>query len=96
MFYFPFQVTPTTAVASTAAKTSEMAATVESQKVSPTNATELFTPESPKSSAIESGCVFPFTYKGVIYNKCTKVNHHRLWCSKDAAYKGKWKNCNSM
>lgn len=38
-------------------------------------------------------CSIPFTYKGVTYNSCTDVDHHRLWCSLDSQYKGHWENC---
>ena len=38
-------------------------------------------------------CSIPFTYKGVKYNSCTTADHNRLWCSLDAIYKGKWRNC---
>ena len=67
--------------------------TITSRNVSPTNPTEVVTSESPEWAAVQSGCIFPFTYKWVKYDKCTKANHDRLWCSKDAVYKGKWKNC---
>ena len=42
---------------------------------------------------LDDACVFPFKYKGVTYNSCTKKNHNKYWCSKDAVYKGRWKNC---
>jgi len=43
-------------------------------------------------------CVFPFIYKGVTYNACTKVGHSKKWCSTqtDANGKhvrGKWGIC---
>ncbi|XP_067041766.1 epididymal sperm-binding protein 1-like isoform X3 [Acropora muricata] len=38
-------------------------------------------------------CSFPFTYKGVTYNSCTKIDHNKLWCSLDTSYKGRWGNC---
>ena len=38
-------------------------------------------------------CSIPFTYKGVTYNSCTDAGHHRLWCSLDSQYKGRWENC---
>ena len=38
-------------------------------------------------------CSMPFTYKGVTYNSCTDADHHRLWCSLDRQYKGRWENC---
>ena len=38
-------------------------------------------------------CIIPFTYKGVTYNSCTDADHHRLWCSLDRQYKGRWENC---
>ncbi|XP_073256554.1 uncharacterized protein [Porites lutea] len=38
-------------------------------------------------------CSIPFTYKGVTYNSCTDADHHRLWCSLDSQYKGRWDNC---
>lgn len=38
-------------------------------------------------------CVFPFSYKGVTYNKCTTVKHNRPWCSLTSNYKQKWGNC---
>mgnify|MGYP001794455473 CR=1 FL=1 len=36
-------------------------------------------------------CVFPFVYRGKTYNKCTRVNHPRLWCM--ITQDGKWGNC---
>ena len=38
-------------------------------------------------------CVFPFEYGGKTYQSCTKVAHHRLWCSFDKVYNGQWANC---
>ena len=38
-------------------------------------------------------CSIPFSYKGVTYNNCTQVDHHRPWCSLDPVYKGRWGNC---
>lgn len=38
-------------------------------------------------------CMFPFTYKGVRYNKCTTKKHNRPWCSLTDPYRGKWGNC---
>ncbi|XP_020612749.1 neurogenic locus notch homolog protein 1-like [Orbicella faveolata] len=38
-------------------------------------------------------CAFPFVYGGVTYHSCTKVAHHREWCSLTAVYSGKWANC---
>ena len=26
-------------------------------------------------------CKFPFIYKGITYDKCTKIEHSRFWCS---------------
>jgi len=36
-------------------------------------------------------CVFPFTYGGVVYNKCTTAGHHRPWCFTNNNFK--WGNC---
>ena len=41
-------------------------------------------------------CVFLFKYGGKIYYKCTKKDHNQLWCSKDAFYKERWKNCQGV
>jgi len=40
-------------------------------------------------------CVFPFTYKGKKYYKCTNKNYgKKLWCATVAVYKkGKWGRC---
>jgi len=41
-------------------------------------------------------CVFPFTYKGKKYHKCTNKNYgKKLWCSTTAVYQGKWGPCNN-
>jgi hypothetical protein len=39
-----------------------------------------------------AGCYFPFKYRGVTFNKCTKSGHskRRLWCG---AANGKWGHC---
>ena len=33
-----------------------------------------------------SDCVFPFRYRGILYNKCTKVEDTKLWCSTQTMY----------
>ena len=40
-------------------------------------------------------CVFPFKYKGNIYNSCTKTDHDQLWCATESVYEinRKWGNC---
>ncbi|XP_078344233.1 uncharacterized protein LOC144629866 isoform X4 [Oculina patagonica] len=39
-------------------------------------------------------CVFPFTYDGKTYNKCTYASHNRPWCAYDHEYqRGRWDNC---
>merc|ERR1711884_695587 len=43
-------------------------------------------------------CVFPFIYKGELYNSCVRTGHGRKWCStsKDPSGKhisGAWGNC---
>ena len=44
-------------------------------------------------------CDLPFRWKGVLYNECTKVDHHMPWCatrvSSDArnTESGMWGNC---
>merc|ERR1712003_570762 len=39
-------------------------------------------------------CVFPFEYKGVTYNQCTRTNNHaEPWCSTDVKYSGGWRKC---
>ncbi|XP_040108571.1 seminal plasma protein BSP-30 kDa-like [Oryx dammah] len=40
-------------------------------------------------------CVFPFTYGGKKYYKCTSVNSKREWCSLDEDYVGRWKICSN-
>jgi len=45
-------------------------------------------------------CHFPFVYKNIAYNHCTKVDHNAYWCSTqvDSMGKhivGKWGNCAS-
>merc|ERR1712130_371549 len=38
--------------------------------------------------------VFPFTYQGKKYYKCTNKNYgKKLWCSTTAVYSGKWGRC---
>ena len=41
-------------------------------------------------------CAFPFKYGGVTYDSCTKVAHHREWCSLTPEYSGKWANCGEL
>ena len=38
-------------------------------------------------------CRFPFKYKDVSYQDCTKADHHRPWCSLDPVFKGRWGDC---
>merc|ERR1719481_1509509 len=43
-------------------------------------------------------CVFPFTWRGVAYDKCTQANHNKPWCAtktdfKGRYVKGKWGDC---
>ena len=40
-------------------------------------------------------CVFPFKYKGIIYNSCTKTDHDQLWCATEPVYETnrKYGNC---
>ncbi|KJE90649.1 hypothetical protein CAOG_01926 [Capsaspora owczarzaki ATCC 30864] len=40
-------------------------------------------------------CVFPFTYKGVVYTQCTNVDNHRDWCYTDPDYasRRRWGFC---
>ena len=40
-------------------------------------------------------CVFPFKYKGKIYNSCTKEDHNQLWCATTNDYDKdkRWGNC---
>ena len=43
-------------------------------------------------------CVFPFSYKGVNYTKCTDVDHSMHWCSTNTDENGhhiggKWGDC---
>ena len=38
-------------------------------------------------------CVFPFKYRGVWYETCTKTGYDRYWCSTNTIYEGKWGLC---
>ena len=40
-------------------------------------------------------CVFPFRYKGVWYDTCTKTGYTLYWCSTTSIYEGnrKWGLC---
>jgi len=41
-------------------------------------------------------CVFPFTYNGVEYNKCTDVDHSGMWCATSPVYsytENNWVDC---
>ena len=56
---------------------------------------ECFTKGGPETGKL---CVFPFTYKGTTYQKCTGIEHDRLWCSTEVDdsrvhVKNKWGNC---
>merc|ERR1712112_430304 len=39
-------------------------------------------------------CMFPFTYEGKTYTKCTSVDQDTLWCMTDVA--GEWGYCNDI
>ena len=41
-----------------------------------------------------AACVFPFTYKGITYNSCTRVDASQPWCSTESVYSSKWGYCN--
>ena len=45
-------------------------------------------------SAKGAPCVFPFTYKGIMYTKCTPIDHDEPWCSTESVYESQWGNCN--
>mmetsp|Transcript_130014 Transcript_130014/g.277693 ORF Transcript_130014/g.277693 Transcript_130014/m.277693 type:complete len:671 (-) Transcript_130014:65-2077(-) len=41
-------------------------------------------------------CVFPFTYKGIVYHQCTKDGHTDFWCAtsvNEEREAGKWGSC---
>ena len=40
-------------------------------------------------------CVFPFIYKDTLYDKCTRHDHTKQWCSTTSNYDldGEWGNC---
>merc|ERR1719510_2213810 len=43
-------------------------------------------------------CIFPFTYKGVTYNTCTKADSELAWCATEVHPSGKvvnqkWEDC---
>ena len=44
-------------------------------------------------SANEVDCRFPFNYKGVWYDKCTKTDATYFWCSIDLYYNGRYVKC---
>ena len=44
-------------------------------------------------SANGAPCVFPFTYKGTTYTKCTSVDHSQAWCRTSKKYANQWGNC---
>jgi hypothetical protein len=45
---------------------------------------------------VPTGCVIPFTYKGLSYHTCTGVDAvDTLWCSTAATYSGGWKRCHN-
>jgi len=40
------------------------------------------------------GCVFPFTYKEMVFKTCTDLDHEQPWCAMTSEYKKKqWMNC---
>ena len=44
-------------------------------------------------------CQFPFKYKNVIYNSCTKMDHDRFWCATtvdSTNHKTSWGYCNNL
>jgi len=43
-----------------------------------------------------TGCVFPFTFNGIKYNKCTKEGSSYSWCSFNTDFLGVWKYCNDQ
>merc|ERR1711953_1664453 len=43
-------------------------------------------------------CVFPFSYRGVVYDKCTAINSDFAWCSTQISSRGEhvkdqWGEC---
>ena len=51
----------------------------------------------PRSNA---PCVFPFYFKGVLYETCTSAEYTQNWCatkvgSNDSYINDEWGNCNS-
>ncbi|KAM7435666.1 hypothetical protein ABFA07_014457 [Porites harrisoni] len=38
-------------------------------------------------------CSIPFIYNGKTFNSCTSYAWHRLWCSLDPVYRGRWDHC---
>jgi len=47
----------------------------------------------PKPTWGEPRCVFPFEYKGKIYNECTMDDYSTYWCSFEAVYINSWGVC---
>ena len=44
-------------------------------------------------SSLHGYCSFPFIYRGVTYNSCTRVNYHTYWCSLTRVFNGTWQEC---
>ena len=45
-------------------------------------------------------CVFPFIFKGVVYQTCTTIGHDQPWCytmvnEDGVGVEGQWGNCGS-
>lgn len=91
---------PTEPIVSTAKATTVPIQTIGSTAEATTakRETKVSTVKSRPASTASSqpGCVFPFKYRGKTYNECTKVRHNQPWCSKDAVYIGRWKNCDGL
>lgn len=52
--------------------------------------------QSQYSEENKYGCVFPFKYKGKVYNECTKGEEPFPWCSYEKNFQGVWKYCYDM
>ncbi len=45
------------------------------------------------SSPDGTRCMFPFEYKGKLYNSCIATEHTQLWCMTDTKVPPNWGNC---